>query len=396
MVIRALTALLVVAAGGLSACGDDGAGTPDGMEVSFDRRGMLTDLADKVLVPTYRGFEAETVALSTAIDTWCGALGTAGADAAREDAREAWREAMTVWQRAEMMQIGPLVMNDGALRDRIYSWPVVSTCAVDQDIDLYRQDPGAYDISARLVNRRGLDALEHVLFAPSLDHTCPPQTAPPDWNGLPEADRRAARCGFGQAAAADLDAAAIELVAAWDGGYREQFVTAGAGSTVFASAHAAINEVSDAMFYLDGMLKDMKLAEPAGITTNSCAVVQEPCLAELESRASGFSREQIIANLEGFQMLFTGDGPTGPGGKSFDDFLRAVGAADLATMMEADIAAALAAAEAIPAPLEQALSSDYQSVVDAHAAVKAITDQLKSQFLTVLSLGIPGDVSDND
>lgn len=394
---RRLRIAILVAAGGISACGDDGAGTPDGMEVSFDRRGMLTDLADQVILPTYRDFATETGELTGAVDTWCAALGTGGADAALEDARQAWREAMTVWQRAEMMQIGPLVMSDGAMRDRIYSWPVVSTCAVDQDVDLYRQDPGAYDISARLVNRRGLDALEHVLFAASLDHTCPPQTAPPEWNAQAEADRRAARCGFGQAAAADLGQAATELVAAWEGGYREQFVTAGAGSTAFASAHAAINEVSDAMFYIDGMLKDMKLAEPAGITTNSCAVVQEPCLAELESGEADFSREQIIANLEGFQLLFTGGGSSEAGGKSFDDFLRAVGATDLAATMDADIAAALAMAMAIPAPLEQALTSDYQTVVAAHAAVKAITDQLKSQFLTVLALEIPDDAAaDND
>jgi uncharacterized protein len=381
------------------ACGDDGGGpgTPDGMEVSFDRRAMLTDLADNVLVPTFQAFDARAGELDAAVEAWCAALGTAGADDARDAARAAWREAMTVWQRAEVMQVGPLAMNDGAPRDRIYSWPVVSTCAVDKDVDIYRLDPDAYDFTSRPVNRRGLDALEHLLFAPTLDHSCTEATAPVGWNDLPDADRLAARCAYAQLVVPDLDAAAGELVAAWEGGYRDALVTAGAGSSTFASAHEAVNVISDAMFYIYEMTRDMKLGEPAGISPNICSTVQEPCFEELESGAADFSREAVVANLEAFQMLFTGDGPTVTGGQSFDDFLRAVGATDLATMMEADIAAALTAARAIPGSIEQALTSDYQSIVDAHAAVKAITDQLKSQFLTVLALNIPdGAAGDND
>jgi len=44
-----------------------------------------------------------------------------------------------------------------------------------------------------------------------------------------------------------------------------------------------------------------------------------------------------------------------------------------------------------------ALANDYAAVVDMHAAVKLFTNDLKSQFLTVLALDIPDDVaSDND
>jgi hypothetical protein len=45
----------------------------------------------------------------------------------------------------------------------------------------------------------------------------------------------------------------------------------------------------------------------------------------------------------------------------------------------------------------EALANDYADVVAAHAAVKLFTDDLKSQFLTVLGLDIPDDVAaDND
>ena len=59
--------------------------------------------------------------------------------------------------------------------------------------------------------------------------------------------------------------------------------------------------------------------------------------------------------------------------------------------------AAIAAADALPDSFLTALSADYDRVVAAHAAAKAYTDDLKSQFLTVLALEIPDDVAtDND
>ena len=65
--------------------------------------------------------------------------------------------------------------------------------------------------------------------------------------------------------------------------------------------------------------------------------------------------------------------------------------------MVADLDGAVAAANALPDSFLGALGSDYDSIVATHAAVKLFTNDLKSQFLTVLALDIPDDVaSDND
>src|SRR5690606_35860678 len=107
-------------------------------------------------------------------------------------------------------------------------------------------DPG-HQLS-QLTNRRGLAALEHLLFTASLDHTCSDSTvATQGWNDLPAADRAAARCAYAELAAADLTAQADALVTAWapDGGnYIDAFVNPD-------DAQAMPNVVSDAMFYLE-------------------------------------------------------------------------------------------------------------------------------------------------
>lgn len=384
----------------LGACGDnEGPVAPPAIDAavdSFDRRLVLANIGENIVLPVYESFDARVADLATAIDAHCAGLGTADEASLRAAAQDAWKQSMSAWQLAEVMLFGPVSMNEGALRDVVYSWPIVSTCAVDQDVNLHRTDPASYDISTRLTNRRGLAALEHVLFSDDLGHTCPVQVAPEGWDALADDDRKAARCSFAQVAVADLAAQAQTLLDAWRpgaGNYLAMFTSASA----FESAQAGLNVVTDAMFYLDTETKDMKLAEPAGIAVNVCNTMGQPCPNELESPRARHSRENVLANLRGFQMLFLGQGLDGVDREGYDDWLRAVDAAAVADQMSAAITAAIAAVEAIPGSMEEALQSDYQSVADVHAGVKGVTDVLKSQFLTVLGLDLPdGGASDND
>lgn len=365
----------------------DRANNPDGAPIAFDRRSLVENLGTNVVMPTLTAFESEASALTSAVDAWC-ADGASIEDVALQDAaRAAWRRAASVWQVAELMYLGPTGME---LHDFIYSWPLVNTCAVDQDVSLWYGDPATYDIRTRLSNRRGLPALEYVLFAPSLDGTCPPQTAPAGWSDLGAAQRKAARCGFARVAAADLAANASLLADSWRSGYLAQFISSG-DSGAFNSAQEALNAIYVELLYLDTDVKDMKLGEPAGIADNSCAAVETPCLAEIEARVSGHSKENVRANLEAFRLIFTGGA-----GSGFDDFLVALNASDLAAQMLADVDAAIAAVDAIPGTLEESLLTDRASVVAAHAAVKRVTDNLKSQFLTTLDLALPDGLPVDD
>ena len=74
-----------------------------------------------------------------------------------------------------------------------------------------------------------------------------------------------------------------------------------------------------------------------------------------------------------------------------------VGASDLALSMSAATAAAQAAVEALDPPLEQAMYVDPSRVRALHTAIKAITDPLKTELVTVLNLDLPKAAEgDND
>ncbi len=396
--MRAYAALLLLPL--IQACSDststeqgpgfgNGNTTPD-LNTEFNRSVLLSDVTDKVLVATIEAFEQQSQTQSAAINGMCEAVVANSADLSSqtEAAQQAWRATMDQWQQLEVMQVGPVLDNEANLRNKIYSWPVVQSCAVDQDVGFFEAGSvsgSAYDISRRTAPRRGLDALEYLLFSNNLNHSCSAdRLAPAGWNDRPEQERRVARCQFAVAVANDLQNSAKELADAWRGtdGYAQ--ILKSANPDYFDDEQAAINRITDAMFYIDSITKDAKLAAPIGLQSNSCD--SAACVKDIESLLSGNSISNIKNNLIGLQKLFIAGDEANAG---FDDFLVEVEAAELATTMKQDIQNAIDAADSFSASLEQAVTSDPEKVQELHQAVKTVTDNLKSVFITYLALELP-------
>jgi predicted lipoprotein len=387
----ALVAVLAVAG-----CGSSDPGADAKPSDSFDRSALLDHLANQVLLPVQTGFAAAAEALPAAVTAYCDALDRNQPGATLEAARAAWGAAIDAWEAADALLIGPAAMDSKAIRDRIYGWPLLSTCGIDRDTASSFADPAGYDASTRLVNVRSLSAIEYLLFTTQTAHTC--ATTPTGWDAL-GADLPRARCRLALALARDVASNAATLATAWrrDGGdYVGQLVMAGQVGSPISTAQEGVNRISDAMFYVDRMVKDMKLAEPAGIAVNACGTVDAPCEREVELRYADRATAAIRINLRALRQVFTGT-TSSASGLGFDDFLGALGHTDVSNRMVGKLDAAIAAADALPDSMLAALTTDYAKVVATHAALTAFTDDLKSQFLTLLALEIPDDVAtDND
>lgn len=370
-----------------------------------DRQALLTQVGGQIILPTYRAFVTDADALTAAAGAWSSAQ-TSGGDvaAARAAAQDAWRQAMATWQRAEVFQVGPAgssTMFSGGqdLRDEVYSWPTTSPCKVDQVLA-----EGAYEaadfVAQSFVNAYGLDALEYLLFHSGADNACIDTVYPNkdgDWAALGEAeiDRRRAR--YAEVAAAALAAAARRLTSAWEpssGDFLGAFTGAGGEGSPYDSAQDAIDELFAALFYLDLDTKDMKLAEPAGISPECGAAT---CPDRVECPFSGASSANVAQNVASFAAVYRGVGVDGGDGVGFEDLLLAMEADALAAELSADIDAAQAAAEALPADLAAGVVDQPAAVQGAYDGIKEVTDLLKSQLVTVLNLTIPDEgAGDND
>ena len=294
-------------------------------------------------------------------------------------------------------QIGPLVDNNNDLRNKIYSWPNTSACALDQDVVLAEQ--ASYDINTRTSSRKGLDAIEYLLFNPNLNHSCTVfGTDPQGWNNRTDEDRTAARCGLAKLASADLVSNSEELLTAWNGtanaqGYADILKNAGQQDSVFSNAQDAVNDVSDAIFYVDKLTKDAKLATPLGVFVNDCGLVA--CAENVESRFAYHSPQNIISNIQGLNMIFLG-GET-DAGVGFEDYLLDVGAADTAAQMRGDLAEVIEFALSLQNSLAELLAQDPSQVQEMHDQLKDVTDTMKTDFIQRLALELPAtSAGDND
>jgi predicted lipoprotein len=376
--------------------GSGGAGGAGSAPIS--RADVVKSLAACTL-SVYRSFlpVAEELAATTE------ALATEGTAARWTAARTAWQRAMERWQEAEQFQYGPLgsesTPGGKGLRDDIYSWPFAGRCAVDQELVAQGYKNAAFPTTS-LINARGLAAAEYLLFHEGTDNGCAP-TVPINagpWMALASTPDELARRKREYAAVlgADLLVRARELVDDWDpakGNFLAQVQTAGTGSTVYPSAQAALNAQSDALFYIEMPIKDLKLAKPLGI--KECA--SATCPQDLESRFALRSKNHIQRNIDGFEKLFAGCGDGG-GVLGFDDLLIASNAAEVATGVAQRLIAIRASMQALPGEdFAAPLASTPAQVRAVYDAFKSMTDLLRSQFISVLNLQLPKDIqTDND
>ena len=367
--------------------------------VTEEVRAMLADVHPAVVAPALDRVASAVTTLAEATQAWDAAVQADPSDtAARARAQEAWRGAMQAWQEAELLQIGPaapsLTAIGGAdLRDRIYAWPTVNRCRVDQEtLAGGWADPGYADAS--LVNVLGLAALEVTLFSPDATNACPGQVemnVSGAWDALGEEGVTRARAAHARALAHVLAQDVTALLDAWSpsaGDFASSLAYAGDDGSPYPRAQDGVNAVFDALFYIETVVKDRKL----GFVLGNGECTASSCAEQSESLLAGGSQAWIVANLAGFRALYTGGVGTG-----MDDLLRARGEAALADEVIAALDAADAAAAAIALPLHEAVDADRAGVETLHARVDTLGELLRADVAAVLALEVPQEAAgDND
>ena len=383
---------------GSSSGGSGGSSNIPTTPPKFTKKALLTALAD-CATASYGEFDT----LADSLDEATTKLAADPSDSNDSAARMAWVGAIASWQRAEPLAFGPaastMSLGGQAIRDQIYIFPLGSPCLVDQSIVSKGYENANFGTS--LGSARGLTAVEYLLFHAGSGNSCNSLVsinANGSWAAISASELRARRANYANVAAADVRARAKALVAAWSpeqGNFYATFTKAGAGSTVYASNQDAFNVVSDALFYVEQELKDWKLGRPLGLVAD-CVNAPNTCPNDIESRFARVSTDHLRQNLIGFRRGFEGCG-LDYYGLGFDDWLISVGAEDLAERMLAALVGAQKAVDELDPPLESAIVTSPQKVAAVHAAVKKLTDLLKTEFVTVLNLELPaGSEGDND
>ncbi len=214
----------------------------------------------------------------------------------------------------------------------------------------------------------GWHAIEFLLWGQDLSADGAGQRPVSDYVDAPNADRRAAYL----AQVSDLLLVHLGgLADAWDpageGNYYDSFTT---------------DDPAASMTKIITGIGELSRGELAGERMNVAYAARSQ--EDEHSCFSDNTHNDIIANAVGIERVLTGDYPGGIDGPGVLDVIRDVDA-DLAKQLEAEVAASVAAVEAIPAPFDQHLRDGVPDSDPGREAILAGITSLESQTPTIVA-----------
>ena len=322
---------------------------------------VLTETSVGVIVPAYGDFVRQSTRLSQASASFCQA---AEQTSAMETVRQQWRQTANAWAAIQSLQFGPLLQDNQSWK--IQFWPdkknliarkVEALLAGDSALNAERIDKASVVV-------QGLSAIEYLLFdssAGSIDAYSGPAGA--------------RRCELVQASTEHLQGVADYLHRAWrpDGGdYSGRFSKPGPDNASFPDAGVALANLAESLVYGAELVRRDKLERPAGLSDGKAQPYQ------LEWWRSGHSSAAIAAQLRALKTLYRGGE-----GFGLDDLLRAKAQNELAETIDQQFELSIAAADALPGKLFDAISAGQD------AAALAALDSASRDLISLLKRDLP-------
>jgi predicted lipoprotein len=399
-------ALIAAASVALTACVGQNDGSANTLD-DFPFTSMLANYTDNIIIPAADDFSEQSALFATnsALDDYCEAIGSSDEAPHLSSAQGEWRSLMNTWQINELMILGPLAENESVIRNRILSYGSIfehNACAVDQGVIAATED--GFSINSRRDSALGLDAIEYLLFNDDLDHSCPDTTqSTQNWNSLDDTTRKQQRCDYALLLADDLETQAQKLSDEWHS-FRSDYLNP-------ANTPESLSALSDALFYIEELVKDTKIGVPTSIINGDCE--DAACPEDVESPYSETSLQNVRINLTTLSRLL--DGGNGLG---FDDVIATTDFANsgIIESLKTDINAAVSFIDGMDTSLHTAADAQLESgdetgctnsaanpdtgsvpMCSLYGLLKRITDRLRIDFIAAVDLDLPvRSQSDND
>lgn len=306
-------------------------------------------LVETAALPAFENLGEATARLDETAGTFCADPQASGLEAFRTG----YRDTLDAWMRVEHLALGPTVL---FMRNhRIAFWPDPRNTTGRQLARMITRRDGealsAETFAKGSVAIQGLPALERLLFENGADLT---RTT----------EEGRFRCDVAMAIAGNLAGMASDLAREWrDYGRALSLADGGAAD----NPRQATADLVQAFAAELQRIADLKLAKPLGETAGR----GNPRLAE--NWRSDRALPNIVANLEALRAMY---------GRSPAEGLRALATAsgldpELDGLMDAGLAAALATARSIDAPLADAVQAPEK---------RRLLERLREQVVTLHGL----------
>ncbi|RBW56647.1 peptidase M75 superfamily protein [Tenacibaculum sp. E3R01] len=337
---------------------------------TFDRSKILTNVADNIIIPSFKEFKNKVVDLKTKSS----AFTNSPTQSTLDNLRTSWYNAYKSWQYVAMFNIGKAEELEFVNFINIYP---VSKADIESNIT-----NGGYDFThPNNHDAQGFPALDFLLHGTGVNDT---EILEKYTTNSKAANYKKYVTDVVQ----KINETAVAVVNDWEGTYREKFVTS-TGNTATSSLNKFVN---DYIFYYEKRLRAVKIGIPAG--NFSSTVLPEKVEAFYKKT---ISKELALESLFAVKALFNGTYfKSSTEGSSFKAYLNALNKNDLATKINAQFDAAKAQINTLNSNFNQQIADDNTKMTKAYDELQKAVVLLKVDMLQAFNVNVDYVDADGD
>lgn len=369
--------LVVFFAAALWACSSSEDKTTDPTDVQeTNRKAMLTNLADNIIIPSYANFKTKLDAMIVKSDAF-----VAKPEAAQlAEFRQAWADAYTEWQKVEIFEFGP--GETYVIRNYFNIYPANVT-GINTDIADSAPNfevPASYD-------RQGFPALDYLINGVGAD-----DAAILKYYSGTDGTKRLAHI---KRLTSRMSSLLSKVTADWNGAARETFVTK-TGLNISSSTSLMVNAI---VLHYERYIRSGKFGIPSGAMLNGVPAPE---------KVEGLYKKDLSLTLaktaqQAYVDFFNGKGvKTGTEGLSLKTYLNGLGAKDSATgktlsdIINAQFEASKKKLDVLKPNLYEEVKTNNQAMKDTYTEMQKSVRMLKVDMTSAMSITITYTDNDGD
>lgn len=366
----------------LWACGSSGTDTPTPTtpidQASSDRKAMLTNIADNIIVPSYASFKTKFDAMVVKSD----AFAAKPDKTTLSDFRQAWTDAYTEWQKVELFDVGPA--EQYTLRNFFNIYPTNVTGIEDY----IAAGSGTFDVPASYP-KQGFPALDYLING--LDISDDAIVA--RYTTATDATRRIA---YLKRLTTQMNAQFTTVYTAWTtGGYRDTFINC----TALNAGCSTGKLVNGFVLNYERYIRSGKFGIPSGAMTNGTVApdkVEAYYKKDLSLTLAKTAHQVSIDFFNGKNVK------TGQEGPSLKTYLNGIGAKDsqtgksLVDIINAQFESSNQKLAVLKANLADEVKTNNAAMVAVYTEMQKVVRMLKVDMTSAMSITITYTDNDGD
>ena len=351
-------------------CGDNGnEGNGDPVD-DFDRKAMLVDMADGIIIPAFEEYVQDLEALNSFALSFVVDPSVENLDILRGH----WLEAYKSWQYVSMFNVGKA--EEINLRNFTNIFPA-NTEEIEANIA-----SGSYNLELPSKNdEQGFPALDYLLYGVAENN-----------EAIAQKFSEQAYAEYLTALTGKMEDMGREVVDDWQGGYREAFVD-NDGATATSSVNKVVN---DYLFYYEKFLRAGKIGIPAGVFSGDALSNKVEAFYSKE-----YSKELFLLGLDAAQRFFNGrnynSDVTGTGLKAYLDYLNTIKeGADLSTLINDQFNVSRSSSNALNDNFALQVETDNIKMLETYDELQKNVVLLKVDMLQAMNIKVDFVDADGD